>query len=389
MKINWFPGHMKKALREIEGQLKNVDVILYVLDSRAPLSSINPSLNKLTKDKAILYIFNKYDLSDKGRVSQLAKDFKTQNSDYVFMNSTSSGASKVIKSKILSLSKEKLDKAKAKGVRAIIRAIVIGVPNSGKSTLVNNLCGKAKAVVGNRPGVTKTTKWLSIGDNIEVCDTPGTLYPNLENQDTAKKLYFIGSIKDEIISDVALLTQDFIDMTKEKYYQNLVSRYGEDLTIEAIAKKRGYLLSKDEYDLERTSSAVLDDFRKGRLGGITLDWWGNMKEYNKIKGSVGEIKAVNYLKSEKYKILETNYRNLIGEIDIIAKKDKFIVFVEVKARETYAFGNPSEAVNRTKQYKIRRTAEGYLKEKHCYDSPCRFDCIEIVGDRINHIEDAF
>ena len=271
MKINWFPGHMKKALREIEGQLKNVDVILYVLDSRAPLSSINPSLNKLTKDKASLYIFNKYDLSDKERVSRLAKDFKTQNSDYVFMNSTSSGASKVIKSKILSLSKEKLDKAKAKGVRAIIRAIVIGVPNSGKSTLVNNLCGKAKAVVGNRPGVTKTTKWLSIGDNIEVCDTPGTLYPNLENQDTAKKLYFIGSIKDEIISDVTLLAQDFIDMTKEKYYQNLVSRYGEDLTIETIAKKRGYLLSKDEYDLERASSAVLDDFRKGRLGGITLD----------------------------------------------------------------------------------------------------------------------
>lgn len=114
-----------------------------------------------------------------------------------------------------------------------------------------------------------------------------------------------------------------------------------------------------------------------------------MKEYNKLKGDLGELRAVNYLKKEKYKILETNYRNLVGEIDIIAKKDKFIVFVEVKARETYAFGNPSEAVNRTKQYKIRRTAEGYLKEKHCYDSPCRFDCIEIVGDKINHIEDAF
>lgn len=114
-----------------------------------------------------------------------------------------------------------------------------------------------------------------------------------------------------------------------------------------------------------------------------------MKEYNKIKGSVGEIKAVNYLKSEKYKILEANYRNQIGEIDIIAKKDGYIVFIEVKARETYAFGNPSEAVTKTKQYKIRRTAEGYLKGKHYYDSPCRFDCIEIVGDKINHIKDAF
>ena len=145
------------------------------------------------------------------------------------------------------------------------------MPNSGKSTLVNNLCGKAKLVTGNRPGVTKMTQWISIGDNIELCDTPGTLYPNLEDQEIAKKLFFIGSIKDEIIEDVSLLSQEFLDMTNEKYKDLLVKRFGENLTLEDIAKKRGYLLSKDEYDIDRTAQAVLDDFRKGRIGRITLD----------------------------------------------------------------------------------------------------------------------
>lgn len=271
MKINWFPGHMKKALREISSQLKNVDVVLYVLDSRAPLSSINPSLNRLIQGKSILYVFNKYDLSDKARVKEIALNFKKENSDFVYINSTSSGSSKIIKSKILNLSKTKLEKAKQKGLKAVVRVIVIGIPNSGKSTLVNNLCGKAKATVGNKPGVTKMVKWLNIGDNIEVCDTPGTLYPNLENQLVAKKLLFIGSIKDEIIVDKVELAQEFITLLQTKYYNNLTSRYGEDLTLEAIAKKRGYILTKEEYDLERTAQAILDDFRKGKLGEITLD----------------------------------------------------------------------------------------------------------------------
>lgn len=271
MKINWFPGHMTKALKEIKTLLNNIDVVVYVLDSRAPISSINPSLNKLSQNKPVLYVFNKTDLADEERVKMLAKDFKTDKSDYCLVNSTMSGSSKVIKQKINFLAKAKIEKFKAKGIRTLVRAIVIGVPNSGKSTLVNNLCGKAKAVTGNRPGVTKTAQWLNIGDNVELCDTPGTLYPNLENQSVALKLLFIGSIKDEIIADQCEVAEALLKMIDEKYPNLLRIRYGDDLTLEGIAKKRGYIISKEEYDLERTANAIIDDFRKGKIGRITLD----------------------------------------------------------------------------------------------------------------------
>lgn len=270
-KINWFPGHMTKALKEIKRLLVNIDVVCYVLDSRAPISCINPTLNKLTQNKPVLYVLNKTDMADEKRVKFLAQNYKSENSDFYLLNSTMSGASKMIRQKINNLAKDKIEKFKNKGIKTVIRVIVVGVPNSGKSTLVNNLCGKAKAITGNRPGVTKQAQWIRIGDNIELCDTPGTLYPNLENQEVAKKLLFIGSIKDEIIVDNEILAQELLKMIEEKYPGIAVKRYGEDLSLEAIAKKRGYLISKDEYDLERTANAVIDDFRKGRLGKITLD----------------------------------------------------------------------------------------------------------------------
>lgn len=270
-KINWFPGHMTKALKEIKRLLVNIDVVCYVLDSRAPISCINPTLNKLTQNKPVLYVFNKTDMADEKRVKFLAQNYKSENSDFYLLNSTMSGASKMIRQKINNLAKDKIEKFKNKGIKTVIRVIVVGVPNSGKSTLVNNLCGKAKAITGNRPGVTKQAQWIRIGDNIELCDTPGTLYPNLENQEVAKKLLFIGSIKDEIIVDNEILAQELLKMIEEKYPGIAVKRYGEDLSLEAIAKKRGYLISKDDYDLERTANAVIDDFRKGRLGKITLD----------------------------------------------------------------------------------------------------------------------
>lgn len=271
MKINWFPGHMTKALKEIKSLLVNIDVVVYVLDGRAPISSINPSLNKLSQNKPVLYCINKLDLSDENRVKTLAQNLKKEGCDYCLIDSTMSGSGKIIKQKINLLAKNKIEKYKAKGIRAQIRAIVVGVPNSGKSTLVNNLCGKAKTTTGNKPGVTKSIQWVNIGDNILLCDTPGTLYPNLENQDVAKKLYFIGSIKDEIIVDNVEACAELIKLLSEKYPNALTSRYGEDLSFEGIAKKRGFLLSKDEYDEERAAFTVLDEFRKGKLGRITLD----------------------------------------------------------------------------------------------------------------------
>ena len=166
--------------------------------------------------------------------------------------------------------RDKLEKFKAKGLKTTIRALVVGVPNSGKSTLVNNLCGKAKAITGNKPGVTKLNQWVAIGDNIELCDTPGTLYPNLENQEIAKKLCLIGSIKDQIFDELELATE-LLKMLEEKYPSELANRFKEAKDLEEIAKNRGYLLGKGELDLSRAANAVIDDFRKGRIGRITLD----------------------------------------------------------------------------------------------------------------------
>lgn len=270
MKINWFPGHMKKALREMKALLNNIDVVIYVLDSRAPISSVNPALNKLAEGKKILYVFSKHDLADEGKVKEIAKNYRKANSDYVCLNSTLSGSGKIIKQKINSLCSEKLAKFKAKGIKTSIRALVVGIPNSGKSTLVNNLCGKAKAITGNKPGVTKFNQWVAIGDNIELCDTPGTLYPNLENQEIAKKLCLIGSIKDQIFDEVELALE-LIKMLEEKYPTAVEERFKGAKTLEEIAEKRGYKLKEGEPDIERTASAVIDDFRKGRMGRITLD----------------------------------------------------------------------------------------------------------------------
>lgn len=270
MKINWFPGHMKKALQEMKKLLVNIDALIYVLDCRAPISSINPSLNKLAEGKKILYVFNKLDLSDQDRIKFLSKDFKKSNSDYACIDSTMSGAGKIIKQKLNALCQDKLDKFKVKGLKTSIRALVVGVPNSGKSTLVNNLCGKTKAITGNKPGVTKFNQWVSIGDNIELCDTPGTLYPNLENQLIAKKLCLIGSIKDQIFDEIEL-AMDLLKMIKEKYPKAIQLRFKGAISLEEIAKSRGYLLGKGELDLSRAAKAIIDDFRKGRIGRITLD----------------------------------------------------------------------------------------------------------------------
>lgn len=269
MKINWFPGHMTKALAEIKKLLANVDVVVYVLDARAPLSCINPSLSNISQNKPILYVLNKIDLADKTRIAQIKKILK-EKSEVVEIDSTQSGASKVIRQKINLLAKEKIEKFSAKGVKITIRAVIVGVPNCGKSTLVNNLCGKAKTVTGNKPGVTKGTMWLNIGDNVEICDTPGTLYPNLADQTIAKKLAFLGSIKDEVLDTTELATELLL-MLKNKYPNLVQERYKNCQNLAEIASLRGFVLGKGQLDVDRAAIALLDDFRKGRIGNITLD----------------------------------------------------------------------------------------------------------------------
>lgn len=270
MKINWFPGHMNKALKDISDQLKKVDVVTYVLDARIPLSSLNPSLNSLTQNKPVLYVFNKIDMADEKKVADILPKFKTKNSDYILFNSTLSGKSDKIISKIKSLASEKIERYKNKGIKPSIRTMVVGIPNCGKSTLVNNLCKKAKTVTGNKAGVTKHGLWLPIGDCIEVYDTPGTLYPNIADQEVAKKLAYVGSVRDEIL-DFNELAVELLSLLLKIYPENVKNRYNGKVTLEDIAVERKYVTNGGECDIDRTAKSIVDDFRKGRFGKITLD----------------------------------------------------------------------------------------------------------------------
>ena len=269
MKINWFPGHMHKALKEIKEELKKVDVVLYVLDARIPLSSLNPKLDELAENKPVLFILNKIDMADEERVKTLLENFKGENKDFILFNSNFS-KNKLILEKIKKLARKKVEKYLAKGVKPTIRSMVVGVPNSGKSSLVNNLCAKAKAVTGNRAGVTKSGQWLNAGDGIEVFDTPGTLYPKIEDEEVAKKLAYVGSVRDEVLEFVSL-ADDLFKLLIEKYPKNIENRYPNCKSVEDIAKLRKFVLSGGEVDLERASYMLVDDFRKGRLGKMTLD----------------------------------------------------------------------------------------------------------------------
>ena len=275
MNINWFPGHMSKSLREIDDRIKLAGAVIYVLDSRAPLSCINPAFDEIIKNKPTVYVFNKADMVKAGELASLMKRFDTPTSVAVKLNATNSGAGKIISEKLRELSKDYIAKKQEKGVRAVIRAVVIGVPNSGKSTLINNLCGKGKTVTGNKAGVTKMQQLIRVSDYLEVVDTPGTLYPKLDNYFVALNLAFIGSIKDEVL-EIYGVSLELIKRLNE-LRTGLKERYGiepsgdAEKDLELIGRKRGFIERGGEVDLERAAYAVIDDFRKGRMGKIILD----------------------------------------------------------------------------------------------------------------------
>ncbi len=270
MKINWFPGHMKKALDELKRELDKVDVVVYVLDARAPLSCINPEIDKLTNEKPVLFVLNKADLSDVDKLEGIVGSLSGKNKECIYLNATESGATGVINSKIKSLCKSKIKKFEERGIKPVLRAIVVGVPNCGKSTLVNNLCKKGKAITGDKPGVTKGKQWFTIGQNVEICDTPGTLYPDIENQEVAKTLAFIGSIKDEVLDVVELAKQLLVRL--DKLYPGVVEeRFKGAKTLEEIARVRAFLLPGGGFDEERAAKSLLADFRSGKLGSLLIE----------------------------------------------------------------------------------------------------------------------
>lgn len=276
-KINWFPGHMKKALEEMQAEVKNVDAVIYVLDARAPKACLNPSFVRIIGTKPILFVLNKCDLADEEKVKEFSQTLRSENIKCLMLNSTASGALNKVTNALNELCNSQIERFKNKGVNYFVRAMVLGVPNSGKSTLVNNLCGLARAVTGNRPGVTKGKQWVKLSNNIEILDTPGTLWPNLEVEETALQLAYIGSIKDDVLQIEELVLSLISDLQKlypslleEKYQiEDLQNKTPIEL-LDEIAEKKKCLLKGGEIDYERAAKAILDDFRKNRIGKITF-----------------------------------------------------------------------------------------------------------------------
>ena len=282
--INWFPGHMTKALRQMEKNIKNVDVIFYCLDARAPLSCLNPKLTNLAKDKKVIYVLTKADMVEIKDLDRFKNKLISNNSDIVYINSTQTNSSKVLLEKAKNLLCTKFDKANEKELNYIIKAMVVGVPNVGKSTLINNFCGKSKAITGNKPGVTKGQQWLVSKDGqITLLDTPGTLWPSFDNGKTANNLAYIGSIKDSVLdlSDLAYnFLRDILKINKkliEDRYKIKIEKEKnfdrEDILqiFDDICESRKCILKGNELDYDRCSRLILDDFRKNRLGKIILD----------------------------------------------------------------------------------------------------------------------
>lgn len=276
MKINWFPGHMTKALRMMEGEAAKADVVVYVLDARAPLSCVNPSFCDIMGDKPIIYVINKSDMIEENVAKEWQQFFSKSNSIAIIMNSTQSGASKIIEKAVNALKAKRVEWFKSKGLNIASRVMVLGVPNSGKSTLVNNLCGEKRAVTGNKPGVTRGKQWVTIASGLEVLDTPGTLWPSLDDQRVARNLAYIGSIKDDVLdkNELAMhLVQDLLSLDPNMFanrYQTQTNLEPLEV-IEQIAEKKHLMLKGGYHDYDRACAMILDDFRKGRLGKICLE----------------------------------------------------------------------------------------------------------------------
>lgn len=277
MHFQWYPGHMTKARRMMQENIKLIDLIIELVDARIPLSSRNPDIDDLGKGKARLILLNKADLAEDRLNDVWIEYFKERGYSAVKVNSKKGGGIKSIQSVIQEACREKTERDRKRGIlNRPVRAMVVGIPNVGKSTFINALAGKACTKTGNKPGVTKGKQWIRLNKSVELLDTPGILWPKFEDQEVGLKLAFIGSIKDEILQTeelaaelVKFMTKFYPGVLEEKYDIPEPSDGYKCLT--DIAKSRHCLVRGSELDTEKAASILLDDFRGGRLGRITLE----------------------------------------------------------------------------------------------------------------------
>ncbi len=277
MNYQWYPGHMTKAKRMMQENIKLIDLIIELVDARIPMSSRNPDIDELGKNKSRIVLLNKSDLADPMKNKQWITYFEKQGAHVLEINSKTGAGIKSIQGLVQEACREKIERDRKRGiVNRPVRAMVVGIPNVGKSTFINSFAGKACTKTGNKPGVTKGKQWIRLNKSLELLDTPGILWPKFEDQEVGMKLAFIGSMNDEIII-MDELACDLLHLLKTQYPKALEARYNISLqnddadTLKAIAENRKCYTKGENLDLEKAAALLVDDFRSGRLGRITLE----------------------------------------------------------------------------------------------------------------------
>ena len=277
MNFQWYPGHMTKAKRQMQEDIKLIDLVIELVDARIPLSSRNPDIDELGKNKYRLILMNKADLADKSATDKWSDYFRKKGFFVVSLDARTKNSMKSITDIVMEACKEKIERDRRRGIKnRTVRAMVVGIPNVGKSTFINSYAGKACAKTGNKPGVTKGKQWIRLNKNIELLDTPGILWPKFEDQMVGLRLALIGSIKDEILN-VDELAVELIKILKMSYPGTLNNRYevneDNDITdiIFEIAKNRNCIQKGGEADYSKACALLIDDFRSGKLGKLTLE----------------------------------------------------------------------------------------------------------------------
>ena len=277
MNVQWYPGHMTKAKRQMQEDIKLIDLIIELVDARVPLSSRNPDIDELGKNKARMILLNKADLADERQNRAWMEYFKGKGYSVVKVNSRFGAGMKAINSAVQEACKEKIERDRKRGIlNRPVRAMVVGIPNVGKSTFINAYAGRACAKTGNKPGVTKGKQWIKLSKTVELLDTPGILWPKFDSEIVGRNLALIGSMNDEVIN-IEDLAFEAVTFLKNNYSGNLSERYGVDEDeetleiMDAIAAKRGCLKRGAMTDYEKLAGIILDDFRSGRIGRITLE----------------------------------------------------------------------------------------------------------------------
>ncbi|MBQ9935853.1 MAG: ribosome biogenesis GTPase YlqF [Lachnospiraceae bacterium] len=276
--IQWYPGHMTKAKRMMQENIKLIDIVIELVDARVPFSSKNPDIDELAKNKYRMILLNKSDLADNKTTAKWESYYKDKGYFVYCLDSRKNTGMKTITDMVQEACKEKIERDRKRGIlNRPIRAMVVGIPNVGKSTFINSYAKKACAKVGNKPGVTKGKQWIRISKNVELLDTPGILWPKFEDQEIGKKLAYIGSINDEIIEKTEL-AYNFIEFLKNNYCNVLIERYNINSELSAydilseIAITRKCIVKGNEPDINKAANILFDDFRSGKLGDISLEF---------------------------------------------------------------------------------------------------------------------